>query len=548
LVSDPQAQAAATASMGDTAISHMKDLLRKDTNGEFVIERLLGRGGMAAVFLATEVRLARKVAIKVLPPALTFGHGVERFMREAKTVASLDHPGIVPIYRISSGRDIFWYAMKYLEGRSLEDYLAERKRCTLGETIAILTQVAEALDYAHQRGVIHRDVKPGNAMLDSRNRVVMTDFGIAKAVSDGSLTASGAVVGSPYYLSPEQGTGKEVSGAADQYSVGVMAYRMLSGQVPFEGDTSVNVIIKHCSFEPPPLDVFCPNIPKPACAAVHRALLKPPADRWPTVTAFVHAMRGPSGDTVEIHGRGVGRRRRLLTRIGTSVALVIVVVLTSWGISSGRGKRAALATASLFTQTYARIVGNETPSGTVQTPVQPDSAVESEVPPATPPAPTPAPTQTETPRPRPRPAAPTTGSVRVVDLPGEGNVLVNGERQSGRDFRLRPGEYIIEMTAPGLEVMRRTITVAAGKVRELQFVGTPLPPSALRMSVRPGMTAVFLDEKKVAEGENRIFLEGLRPGEHQLRFTLEGYVTFETTITLEPGDTTTFVRVMTRSQ
>jgi hypothetical protein len=280
--------------MDTDSLAHMEKLLREDTAGEFEIHRLLGRGGMAVVYLATEVHLARKVAIKVLPPELTFGHGVDRFMREAKTAAALDHPNIIPIYRIASGGKIFWYAMKYLEGRSLEDILKERHSLPLDETIDILSQVADALDYAHEHSVIHRDIKPANIMLDARNRVIVTDFGIAKALTERTLTASGSVVGTPYYMSPEQGMGKGVTGRSDQYSVAVMAYRMLSGQVPFEGDSAIDILHKHVMVPPPPLESVAPLLPPHVCRAIHRALEKKPEARFPTVSAFVHALRSPA--------------------------------------------------------------------------------------------------------------------------------------------------------------------------------------------------------------------------------------------------------------
>jgi serine/threonine-protein kinase len=190
----------------------MEALLKEETQGEFEIERLLGKGGMAMVYLAKEVHLDRKVAIKVLPPELTFGHGVERFKREAKTAAALDHPHIIPIYRIASGGKLFWYAMKFLEGRSMEQYLKEKNRLSLEETIRILQPVCQALEYAHEHQVIHRDIKPANVMLDLRDRVTVTDFGIAKALTEGTLTASGSVIGTPFYMSPEQGMGKQVTG------------------------------------------------------------------------------------------------------------------------------------------------------------------------------------------------------------------------------------------------------------------------------------------------------------------------------------------------
>lgn len=294
MVSDAEGQAAATASMDQSAFAHMERMLRDETKGEYTVGKMLGRGGMAVVYLAEETRLGRKVALKVLPPELTFGHGVDRFLREAKTAATLDHPSIIPIYRIASGGKLFWYAMKYLEGKSLEDVLRERGAYSLEETIELLEQVADALDYAHEHQVIHRDIKPANVMLDSRNRVIITDFGIAKALSEGALTASGSVIGTPYFMSPEQGMGKPVAGAADQYSVGVMAFRMLAGHVPFDGDSAIDILHKHCMMPAPRLEETAPHIPKHVCDAVEKALSKKADDRFTNIRQFVKAMKDPS--------------------------------------------------------------------------------------------------------------------------------------------------------------------------------------------------------------------------------------------------------------
>jgi len=294
MVSDAGGQAAATAAMDQSAFAHMEKILRDETKGEYVVGKMLGRGGMAVVYLAEETRLGRKVALKVLPPELTFGHGVDRFLREAKTAATLDHPNIIPIYRIASGGKLFWYAMKYLEGRSLEDVLRERGHFTVEETIELLEQVADALDYAHEHQVIHRDIKPANVMLDSRDRVIITDFGIAKALSEGALTASGSVIGTPYFMSPEQGMGKPVAGAADQYSVGVMAFRMLAGHIPFDGDSAIDILHKHCMMEPPRLEDTNPELPAHVCDAVDKALSKKAADRFPNIRSFVKALKDPN--------------------------------------------------------------------------------------------------------------------------------------------------------------------------------------------------------------------------------------------------------------
>jgi serine/threonine protein kinase len=293
LVSDAEGQAAATAAMDQSSFRNMERLLQEDTKGVYEVKHMLGRGGMAVVYLATEIGLSRKVALKVLPPELTFGHGVERFKREARTAAALDHPHIIPIYRIGDSGKIFWYAMKFLEGKSLEDLLREQGSMSLEDTIDILEQVADALDYAHDHKVIHRDIKPANVMLDNRNRVIVTDFGIAKALSEGKLTATDSVIGTPYFMSPEQGMGKTVSGASDQYSVAVMAYRMLAGHVPFDGDSAIDILHKHCMFEAPSLHEDIPDIPMHVSNAIARALSKGGDDRFLTVHDFVQSMKDP---------------------------------------------------------------------------------------------------------------------------------------------------------------------------------------------------------------------------------------------------------------
>lgn len=163
--------------------------------------------------------------------------------------------------------------------------LRERGAYSVDETLEILEQVADALDYAHEHQVIHRDIKPANVMLDSRNRVIITDFGIAKALTEGALTASGSVIGTPYFMSPEQGMGKPVTGAADQYSVAVMAFRMLAGHIPFDGDSAIDILHKHCMMEPPRLSESAPHVPKHISDAIDQALSKKADERFPNIKA-----------------------------------------------------------------------------------------------------------------------------------------------------------------------------------------------------------------------------------------------------------------------
>ena len=281
------------AALDDAGVAKLTRLLCEETAGDYEIDRELARGGMGVVYLATEIGLRRRVAIKVLPPALTFGQGaIERFRREARTAAALDHPNIIPIYRVSAGGELLWYSMKLLEGKSLDTILKERERLEFEETVAILDQVADALDYAHDHGVIHRDVKPGNIVLDERGRVTVTDFGIAKEIQEGSFSASGHLLGTPYYMSPEQYLGAEISGAADQYSLGIVAYQCLGRRVPFDASTAYELLNKHLSEPPPPLAELRPDLPSHAYAAIERALAKQPEDRFATVTDFVSAFAG----------------------------------------------------------------------------------------------------------------------------------------------------------------------------------------------------------------------------------------------------------------
>lgn len=292
-VSDPSGDLSGDVLINDTVAQELAAMLRAETHGEFKIHRELGRGGMAAVYLATEVHLGRQVAIKVLPPELTYGdRAIERFKREARTAANLAHPNIIPIYRVSSGGKLFWYAMQFLEGQALADLLEEKGQLSLDQTIDILRPVADALDYAHAQEVIHRDIKPANIMLDAHGRVIVTDFGIAKQISAGTLTASGSAIGTPYYMSPEQCRGLIVTGAADQYSTGIMAYQMLAGHIPFDSESAIDLLHQHCMTPPPPLAAERPDLPEHACRAVHQALAKRAEERFTSVTNFVGALEG----------------------------------------------------------------------------------------------------------------------------------------------------------------------------------------------------------------------------------------------------------------
>ncbi len=265
--------------------------LQASTKGHYEVKELLGRGGMGAVFLATDLSLDRPVAIKVLPPDLSEDKKFyQRFEHEARTAAKLDHPHIIPIYAVESSDEINYFVMKYVTGRTL-DQLLQSGPLPVDLAQRILWESACALGHAHQRGVVHRDVKPANIMIDDHGRAMVTDFGISKALESAhGFTTTGQVIGTPHYMSPEQAKGIPVDGRTDQYSLGVVAYRMLAGRLPFMDDSVHTVIYKHIFEMPPPLAMFRPDAPEFVREAIARALVKDIDDRFATMEEFATAV------------------------------------------------------------------------------------------------------------------------------------------------------------------------------------------------------------------------------------------------------------------
>lgn len=283
--SDPQALIDAGPS------DKLLEKLRVATRGEYDIYGELGRGGMATVYLAHEISLDRKVAIKVMSPAMVHGAGmVERFKREARTAANLAHPNIIPIYAVREVDDLLFCVIKLVQGTPLDAIMRELDELPIRMVQAILAQVGDALAYAHRHGVVHRDVKPGNILIDDDGWAVVTDFGIAKVPEMEGLTMTGVAVGTPTYMSPEQGAGGEVTGASDQYSLGIVAYEMLTGRPPFTGTSMMAILYSHFHDAPPPLETLRPDCPASLRNAVMRMLSKDPAHRWPSLSEAIVAM------------------------------------------------------------------------------------------------------------------------------------------------------------------------------------------------------------------------------------------------------------------
>jgi serine/threonine-protein kinase len=260
--------------------------------GEYSIERELGRGGMGIVYLAREVRLAREVAIKVLPPALA-GDPTRRaqFLREAQTAAGLSHPNIVPIHRVDETQGFVYFVMAYIAGETLAERIASRGPLAPHHAGRVLREVAWALTYAHANGIVHRDVKADNIMLErAAERALVTDFGIANVADTDARTSDGDIAGSPHYASPEQIAGEPVDAASDLYSLGVVGFFALTGRLPFDAPTAREVCAMHLSARPPSITSLAPTVPAKLAQLVDRCLAKRPDARPASAAAFAEAL------------------------------------------------------------------------------------------------------------------------------------------------------------------------------------------------------------------------------------------------------------------
>ncbi len=495
--SDPGSQPhqAAPREQVNTGVSRSGDLfdrLKQNLAGRYEVEELLGRGGMGVVFLALERSLDRPVAIKVLPLELSHDEKfVQRFEHEARTAAKLDHPNIIPIYSVEGKDDLHFFVMKYVTGRPLDEIL-ESGPMPIEATQRILWESACGLGHAHTRGIVHRDIKPANIMIDDAGRTMLTDFGISKALQSASqFTATGQVIGTPHYMSPEQAKGQEVDGRSDQYSLAVVGYRMLSGRLPFEDDSVHTIIYKHI-FEPPPdLAGMRKDAPAHVVHALHRALAKEPEERYGTMEEFATAVLPShpvvagtassaslisSGGSLEAATEITTAPPRKKRRRGRSLVLLAVVIAgaaggTYWvtggqmspAASGGDDPAAAVAAAVVDDSVAGQAAPPETTAvretGTTQV-QQPPAEQESvrQDPPQDP--------GRQQERPVQQPETPRVGWVFVNATP-YGTVWINGIEIGDTPLvrhELRPGAYVIEIRREGYRSAVDTVQVTRGNV------------------------------------------------------------------------------------
>ncbi len=457
------------------------DLVKNQLKDEYEILEELGRGGMAIVFKAREQQLERDVAIKVLPFSLAFDKEfVERFQREARTSAKLEHPGIIPIYRVGKSGRVIYFVMKFLRGKPLSSVLAARGTLPPGEIRMIMLQVARALAYAHKSGIVHRDIKPDNIMFDEHGQAVVTDFGIAKAASGGKLTGTGMSIGTPHYMSPEQARAQNLDGRSDIYSLGVVAFQCLVGHVPFDGEDSFSIGYKHIMEElpVPPLETYDQHT---LFEIVKRMMAKAPDDRFQSADDLVQALEAggglaavglasaatkaipslagarlagglagaPTTPLPRVPGKSAAREHR---SVGAGIALWVLVVAIGLGgpgfyaykkglLFFSRGAAVHDSAAVLPKDTLAqRLLADTGPAHTDTTPAQPrpDTTHTRPVPPGTP------------------------GHLTLQGLPGGARVTLNGQPLRSAQADLPPGTYQLAVRAPGFSPLDRQVVITPG--------------------------------------------------------------------------------------
>lgn len=466
-------------------LEQLRQRLAADLAGVYELESELGSGGMAYVFKATEVELGRQVALKVLRPhLLTTASAAERFRQEARIAAGLEHPNVIPIHRVGQAGGAFYIAMKFIEGRSLFSIVESQGPLSLPIVLNILRASLSALAHAHEHGIVHRDIKGGNILIDTEGRVIVADFGIARPLEDTGLTATGALVGTPAFMSPEQWAGGRITAQSDQYAVGILAFQLLTGSEPFEGDSLPVVMQHHLLTSPPDVRAARADVPSALVAMVNRALAKDPAERYPTTRDMLTAVEAISfsdadrrestdglrqlarGSTIEkvrthplpplpdIHsqlmhlGRGVAVARKLVRRwptlVTTVAGLLALLGATLWFWPGPTSATDSTELATISPTSLPTTARPDTAPATLRQRTSPAPAVER----------------------APRLALPTgTGKLRLRTIPAIAAIHIDGREVSVGllfDHEVSAGTRRLTVVAPGYVTFDTVLTILRG--------------------------------------------------------------------------------------
>jgi len=311
----------------------------------YAVERSLGQGGFAVVFLVRDLALKRYLAVKVMSPdVITSKAMLERFRREAETVAQLSHPNIVPVHFIGQKDELLWLAMQFVDGDSIADRLVRDGPLPVDDAVRVIREVASALEHAHKRGVIHRDIKPANVLVDADSgRCLVADFGIARTVDTVALTATGIMLGTPAYLSPEQVTGDAIDHRVDIYALGVMAYEMLVGRLPFEAATPTAAMMKRLAGPPALVTAVRADVPESVAATIARCLASEPAERFQSAGDLVRALGGEmiAGGGRTTVSAPVTPASGRTTRVAFGAVVALIVAAIAWQLTRDRTSQAA---------------------------------------------------------------------------------------------------------------------------------------------------------------------------------------------------------------
>ncbi len=503
---------------------------------KYKVEGFIGKGGFSQVFLLEDRILKRKCALKILSSQVTgfTSEAMERFLREARLYAELEHPNIVPIYDVGFEGTRAYIIMKYIEGKNLRDIISQSGALPLEAALKISRDILSALAYMHRKGIVHRDIKPSNIIIEeSTGRAILADFGLAKRMDAATqLTRSGELLGTPHYLSPEQAKGEKITPASDVYSFGITLFEMLTGKLPFNGESPLQILWKHVREPLPPPDRFNPNLPQEVVRIIQKATEKKPSNRYPSAVEMLEDIERLREKTK------IKSRRKVYPWIISAVVILIFILAGIYFLRTPKKSPIPLPIKKeVLTPLppgenlpFNDVVGSSVEPGEVQPPGDLPIGTEGRV---------------NQPKPPSVEVKPAILSIKI-DYPAE--VLIDGKSigklTPGKAtwVNLKPGKHEITYLPLYAEPQRQTVELKEGERRVLikKFNFT----TEIKTLNSVPWSDVFIDEKYM--GQTPIYKLTLPSGPHTIKFVKEGYQTVEKKVFLKPGEEKVISEVLRR--